>query len=151
MPPLADVQSASGPLSQTSILRFCHSSFLLIVAKLAPMLEAIHERLAGVVNERLPWQEFLRRYDRPEMLFYLDPPYFGVENDYGRDCFARAEFAELADRLRNLKGTFLLSINDRPEVRALFDGFALEAVSTTYSIDRGKPSKAGELIIAKPD
>lgn len=75
MPPLADVQSASGPLSQTSILRFCHSSFLLIVAKLAPMLEAIHERLAGVVNERLPWQEFLRRYDRPGMLFYLDPPY----------------------------------------------------------------------------
>ncbi|MEF2549087.1 DNA adenine methylase [Aurantimonas sp. E1-2-R+4] len=138
-------------MSQTSILRFCHSSFLLIVAKLAPMLEAIHERLAGVVIERLPWQEFVRRYDRPGMLFYLDPPYFGVENDYGRDCFARAEFAELADRLRNLKGTFLLSINDRPEVRALFDGFALEAVSTTYSIVRGKPSKAGELIIAKPD
>jgi len=118
------------------------------IAKLAPMLEAIHERLAGVVIERLPWQAFLARYDRPGMLFYLDPPYFGVENDYGRDNFARDEFAELADRLRSLKGTFLLSINDRPEVRALFEGFTIEGVSTTYSIDRGKPMKAGELIVS---
>lgn len=30
--------------------------------------------------------DFLDRYDRPETMFYLDPPYFGSEGDYGKEC-----------------------------------------------------------------
>lgn len=45
------------------------------VGKLGPLLEAVHERLAGVVIERLPYHQLLPRYDRPGTLFYLDPPY----------------------------------------------------------------------------
>lgn len=121
------------------------------MTKLVPMLEAIHERLAGVVIERLPWQQFLRRYDRPGMLFYLDPPYYGSEGDYGAAAFDQGQFAEMALALRMIKGRFLLSINDRPEVRAIFDGFSIETVATTYSISLGDPSKAGELIIRGAD
>lgn len=121
------------------------------VTRLAPLLESIHERLAGVVIERLPWQDFLRRYDRPGMLFYLDPPYFGCEGDYGADSFTREEFAEMAERLSTLKGTFLLSINDRPEVREIFGAFDMEAVRTTYSVTDRDPTKAGELIIRGGD
>ena len=46
--------------------------------KLAPQLEEIHERMAGVVIENLPWRRFIERYDRPETLFYLDPPYWSM-------------------------------------------------------------------------
>jgi DNA adenine methylase len=53
------------------------------VTKLAAILEAAHERLASVVIECLPYQELLPRYDRAGTLFYLDPPYWGVEGDYG--------------------------------------------------------------------
>jgi len=38
---------------------------------------------AGIVIESLPWADFIRRYNRTGMLFYLDPPYWGNENDYG--------------------------------------------------------------------
>ncbi|MGG2339426.1 DNA adenine methylase, partial [Salmonella enterica] len=31
------------------------------VTKLTPMIEAVHERLSGVVIERLPWARFLTR------------------------------------------------------------------------------------------
>ncbi|WP_205320033.1 hypothetical protein [Notoacmeibacter marinus] len=48
------------------------------IVKLASTLEAIHERLSGVVIEQLPWRNFIDRYGRPGMLFYLDPPYWGV-------------------------------------------------------------------------
>ncbi len=48
------------------------------VTKLGPMLEAVHERLAPVTIERLPWADFVRRYDRPGTLFYLDPPYLAA-------------------------------------------------------------------------
>lgn len=121
------------------------------VLKLAPMLEELHERLAGVIIENLRWQDFLARYDRPHTLFYLDPPYWGGEGDYGVGLFGRDEFAELATRLGDIKGRFILSINDRPEIRALFAGFSIEAVETTYSLPGGgNAQRAGELIITGP-
>jgi DNA adenine methylase len=84
------------------------------VAKLAPMLEAVHDRLSSVVIERLPWHELLPRYDGPGALFYLDPPYWGHEADYGVGVFTPADFDLLAERLAAIQGGFLLSLNDRP-------------------------------------
>jgi DNA adenine methylase len=117
--------------------------------KIGPMLEELHERMSGVVIECLPFQEFIPRYDRPETLFYLDPPYYGCENDYGRDIFARADFERLAETLRGIKGRFILSLNDHPEVRRIFDGFRIDAVQVTYSIGHRGNTKAGEVIISK--
>lgn len=118
------------------------------VTKLGPILEAVHERLAGVTIECLPWAEFIDRYDRRGTLFYIDPPYWGSEGDYGRGLFQRADFEALAARLRTLQGRFILSLNDQPEVRRIFRGFAIEAVETTYTIaGKGRTQAAGELII----
>ncbi len=117
------------------------------VVRLGPMLEDLHERLAGVTIESLPWQEFITRYDRPGMLFYLDPPYFGCEDDYGKALFDRGQFAMMAEQLRGLKGRFLLSINDRPEIREIFSSFPMEEVGTTYTIGAGAAQRVGELII----
>lgn len=94
------------------------------VTKLAPMLEDLHERLAGVIIERLPFDRFIERYDSPETLFFLDPPYWDNEDDYGKGMFAKADFEVLRDRLATSKGRFILTINDRPETRALFAGGA---------------------------
>ena len=119
--------------------------------KLAAVLEDAHERLAGAVIERLPYAEFLRRYDRPDTLFYLDPPYWGCEGDYGAGKFGRDDFARLAEQLAGLQGRFILSLDDRPEVRKLFGAFALEEVTTTYAMARhagGGENRVGELLIS---
>jgi len=119
------------------------------MTKLGPMLEAIHERLAGVTIERLPWAAFIRRYDRTGTLFYLDPPYFGCEEDYGAGMFGRDQFAEMAAVLAGLKGRFIMSINDHPEVRSTFSGFSIEPVSTTYSVGGGDKARTfPELVIS---
>lgn len=119
------------------------------MTKLGPMLEAIHDRLSGVVIERLPWADFIRRYDRPATLFYLDPPYYGCEDDYGDGMFGRAEFAGMADVLAALKGRFIMSINDRPETRETFARFKIEAVRTTYSTGGGDKARSfPELVIS---
>lgn len=119
------------------------------VTKLGPLLEAAHERLSGVVIECLPWEAFVDRYDRPGVLFYLDPPYWGSEDDYGKGRFPKEQFGRLADRLGRLKGRFILSINDVPEVRRVFKAFRQEQVRTTYSLPGGKSvdTQARELII----
>ena len=101
---------------------------------LEPMLEDLHSRLAGVVIECLDWAEFIPRYDGAGTLFYLDPPYWGCENDYGKEMFSRDDFAQMASVLRGIQGRFILSINDVPEIRALFDWAHLTEVTTSYTI-----------------
>lgn len=117
------------------------------ITKLGPILEAVHERLAGVVIECLPYLDFLERYDRPGILFYLDPPYYGSEGDYGRGVFMVRDFSRLAQKLACLAGRFVLSINDDPRVREIFEAFDIAGVETTYSVSRGAAVTAKELII----
>lgn len=117
------------------------------LTRLEPLLSDIHERLAGVTIECLDWLEFIDRYDRAGTLFYLDPPYYGWEADYGRELFSHDQFEAMALRLARLKGRFILSINDTPEARMTFDGFPFEEVGLRYAINREESTAARELII----
>ena len=118
--------------------------------QLQPMLEDLHARLTGVTVMNMDWSAFIDRIDRKSVLFYLDPPYFGHENDYGKDLFGRDQFEKMADQLSRLKGRFILSLNDRPEVREIFSAFEVQAVKTTYTAGShtGQGKKVGELLIS---
>lgn len=117
--------------------------------RLEETLSAVQLRLAGVGLEAGDWRACLARHDGPETLFYLDPPYWGSEGDYGEGLFAREDFSQLRDALARLQGAFVLSLNDRPEVRALFAGFALKPVRTVYTIHaRVNTQAAAELLIS---
>lgn len=111
-------------------------------------LSAAHLRLAHVFVECRSYADILRRYDRPDTFFYLDPPYFDNEADYGRGIFCKDDFGNLASILSGLKGKFLLSINDVPEIRATFAGFNIEPLTVTYSCSLANPTKAKELFIS---
>ena len=104
---------------------------------------------AGVVIECLDFGEFIRRYDGAGTLFYLDPPYWGSEGVYGKALFTRQDFQRLADILTGIKGQFLLSINDVPEIREIFAWAQIEEVATTYTIGKQTASRGerGELLI----
>jgi DNA adenine methylase len=118
------------------------------VTKLGALLEDIHERLSGVVIERLPFGKLIETYDRPETLFYLDPPYWGCETDYGDGVFGPADFELMAEQLGQIKGRFLLSLNDTLEVRRIFGAFQLDQVEVNYSVNGRQQSAAGELLIS---
>jgi len=117
------------------------------VATLGPILEDVHARLSSVVIECLPWADVIRRYDRPETLFYLDPPYWGNEDDYAA-AFSRDQFRQMADVLASLKGRFILSLNDRPKVRETFSCFQIESVDVTYTLNMKSVGKRGEVLIS---
>ncbi len=104
---------------------------------LETMLIDVHQRLAGVVIECLNYDAFIQRYDQAETLFYIDPPYWGCENYYGKDLFSKHDFEHLNAILKAIKGKFILSLNDVPEIRAIFSTFNIESVDTKYSIAAG--------------
>lgn len=119
------------------------------LTKVIPMLEDLHERLSGVTIERMTYSAFITRYDRPGTLFYIDPPYFGGERDYGNGVFGRDDFAWLSDQLQQISGRFILSINDVDVIRELFQWATIESVKHTYTIGGGSNNrKASELIIS---
>jgi DNA adenine methylase len=120
------------------------------LTRLAPVLEDVHLRLSSVVIENLDWLPFLDRYDRPGTLFYLAPPYYGSEDDYGRELFGRDQFAVMAERLARLKGRFILSINDVPSIRETFAAFQAKEAELLYTISGGKGQPARELIFSGP-
>ncbi|MGB0683421.1 MAG: DNA adenine methylase [Magnetovibrionaceae bacterium] len=116
--------------------------------KVMRLIETARARLAAVTIECLDWRDVLGRYDRPHTLFYLDPPYWNSEAVYGKGLFSRSDFAEMADLLARLKGAFILSLNDLPEVRETFQAFHIEEVETRYSCSRVKTDgRAPELLI----
>ena len=53
--------------------------------------------------------------------FYCDPPYFATENYYKDVGFKTKDHIRLRDTLLDIKGKFLVSYNDCPEIREIWD------------------------------
>ncbi len=110
----------------------------------------IHWRLAQVTIENLPYREILERYDRSHTFFYLDPPYYGIKGY--RLNFEPKDFEDLAQELARIRGRFLMSLNDHPEVRKLFNAFKICPVALKYSCmgakNAGRAKNRGELLIS---
>lgn len=111
-------------------------------------LSAAHFRLAsGTTVENLPWDECIKRYDRPHTFFYMDPPYLETEG-YGVP-FEWEQYERLAEAMRTCKGKAMLSINDHPDIRRCFAGFVTHELGIKYSVanKQGAPKESGELVI----
>lgn len=114
-------------------------------------LSAAHLRLARTYIECLPYHEVIKRYDKATTVFYLDPPYWDCEKYYGRGIFRKEDFDVLAGMLGKIEGKFILSLNDRPEVREIFGAFKVEEVEANYSCSNSKNLKVRELIFRNFD
>lgn len=111
-------------------------------------LMSVHERLQQVTIENQDFGRFIERVDSPTTLFYVDPPYYGCETDYGKNVFSRDDFVRLREQLKDIQGKFILSLNDLPAVRELFGCFNLIEKEVRWSV-RGcsSDSKDKELLI----
>ena len=108
-------------------------------------LSDAHLRLARVTIEHLPWQQCVARYDRPDTMFLLDPPYWQTEG-YGVP-FGWEQYEALAATMASAQGHIVLTINDHPDIRRLFDGFHCTTVPIKYTLGGSQqPKSARELI-----
>ena len=120
-----------------------------------PLINNACARLQKVVIENKDFEKLIDQYDRPESLFYCDPPYFETEDYYEDVGFTKADHERLADRLSSIEGKYLLSYNDCPEIRDLYEsrGARIESISRLSNIaqryEAGK--QYDELIISNYD
>ena len=122
------------------------------IRKLFGLIQELEDRMANVIIENQDFETLIRHYDRTDAFFYADPPYFSTEDMYDVG-FGWADHVRLRDTLKSIKGRFLLSYNDCPEIRELYEGFSMFDFTRTHSMaqryEAGKVFK--ELLIGNYD
>lgn len=109
-------------------------------------IQLLHKRLDQVVIENLDFAELITRYDRPTSFFYCDPPY---TSGYTYENSKQFSHERLREVLGLVKGRWMLSYDDRPEVHRLYEGYHIKRVSRVKGINRKEgPSDYAEVIIA---
>lgn len=106
-----------------------------------PLIDQAAERLQSVVVENRDFADLVRIYDRPDSFFYCDPPYYRSEYFYKSgapvtDCFSTADHLRFRDAMMRCDGKFLISYNDCPEVRELWDmpGIYIQKISRPHNL-----------------
>ena len=116
------------------------------VERLPEIIESTYKRLQKVQLECRPYGKVIRSCDRETTFFYLDPPYWG--KPLYKFNLLREDFVALRDTLAGIKGKFLLSLNDVPDVRELFSSFQLKEISVSYSSQPTSGKRYPELLIS---
>lgn len=98
--------------------------------------EAVAKRLERVVIEHKDFEALIKQYDRPDALFYCDPPYHTTEKHYS-EKFTEADHYRLNAVLTSLKGCFILSYNDDNFIRELYKDFNIESISRSNNLSSG--------------
>lgn len=112
---------------------------------LPAMLEETHHRLARVTLECLPYEQVLKKYDSPETLFYLDPPYYGIK--LYNFVLEPDDFRAMAERLGSVRGKFVLSLNDVPDVRTIFSAYHIKPIEIPYTAQKKAGKRFREVLI----
>lgn len=111
------------------------------------VLTEIKNRLRNTYVENLSFEKIIDKYDREGSFFFCDPPYFETAG-YG-NTFGEKEHLLLRDKLKNIQGKFLVTINDHPQVREWYKDFNIKEAKVMYSVSNQASARKeyGELII----
>jgi DNA adenine methylase len=119
------------PRFQTSTTDGGHGNRLIGALKsLRERVQPIHNRLRTVIIENLPWEACIDRYDRNNVVMYVDPPYPGNGCNYFHNMRDWGDHERLAKRLRESRCKWVVSSYDKEEIRNLFTGAFISVVQS---------------------
>ena len=107
-------------------------------------------RLEKVVIENKNALQLIRERDSPHTLTYCDPPYFQAERLYRVRCQNRFH-VRLWQRASACEGYVVISYNDCPFIRQLYQDYYILAFKRNNPLAQEKGSEYGELIITNYD
>jgi len=78
------------------------------------------EKMSKVQTSNLDFEEFVKKYDKEDIFMYFDPPYYKTEKYYSFHNFGREDHLRLVNILKNMKGKFMVSYYNFPELEEWF-------------------------------
>lgn len=106
------------------------------------------KRMQGVMIERLDFRTIVEKYDSPEALFYIDPPYVGREKFYAGG-FTLKDHYELGEMLNSVRGKVVVSYYDDQIINEIYGNWNIEKHEAFKQAIGGQNvgGKAEELLI----
>lgn len=114
-------------------------------------IRALNVRLDRTTIEHVDWEKCISLYDRPSTFFFVDPPY----TECGATMYegwTNTDVQILRDRLAQVRGSWMVTLNDTAAIRAIFDGCEITPVSRPLGINNrsGKPGRTYRELIIQP-
>ena len=100
--------------------------------------EGYKERLKDADILKEDYRDVIRKYNKKDTFFYLDPP---VKESQGKFYFPPVDIPDLVKILRTIKGKFLLSLADTSIDKELFKPFTIVTIPTKYV---GEKTRGGQ-------
>ncbi|WP_237560582.1 DNA adenine methylase [Halostella litorea] len=107
-------------------------------------IDDVAERFRGVSVVNEDYQTVIERYDSPETVYYLDPPYFGKEDFYQES----AEHSSLEQTLDDIDGYAIVSYSEIPP--GLYEDWHT-VEKTTHHSAAGNGKEADERLLMNFD
>lgn len=101
------------------------------------------KKLKGVKIYNQDYEKVIAKYDHPNAIIYLDPPYTKMEKYYEGQAINPYELAKVC---KKIKGKFILSYDISPEVKDAFQGFHFTKIKVPYTSGMGSKTKYEYLI-----
>jgi DNA adenine methylase len=106
-------------------------------------LEPYHIQLENVTILNEDYKKVIEKYDSPNTFFYLDPPYEDSTKNISE--YKDIDMDDFANVIYKVKGKFLMSINNSPNIRRLFKGYKIKKIKAHYELS---PKYVAELLIS---
>lgn len=90
------------------------------------------------------FKNIIKKYDSPDTLFYLDPPYSKSETDY---AVGGVNPQDVYNSLQNIKGKFILSYDHSPLIKKIFNKYKFRTVKTVYETSGQRQEGIKEYLI----
>ncbi len=125
-------------------------------AKYLIAIQSLSRRLDSATIEERSYEKIFASYDGPEMFWFLDPPYLdGADAAYSG--WSAEQVIEFCERVKKLKGAWMVTFQDCPVIREQLAGYPLKAIERANGIGNNGKKRKGrtyrEVIItsyAKP-
>jgi DNA adenine methylase len=107
-------------------------------------LKDYKEKLKDTILLNEDYKKVIKKYDNEKAFIFLDPPY--EKSDKRSYENPIIDYEEMAKILKNIKGKFLLTLNDSPYIRQVFKDFNIRGLTVR---SQGLRDNTGNLKIRK--
>lgn len=83
------------------------------------------ERLKNTKIFSTDYKKIIAKFDNVDTFFFLDPPYEKSTGLYKNDTL---DYEEMANILSNIKGKFMITINESPIIKKIFKNFIIKHI-----------------------
>lgn len=109
-------------------------------------LDEYQTRLKKTIILNQDYKTVIKKYDSKDAFIYIDPPYENSGDLYGDN--SDIDYQELLNILKNVKGKFLLSLNDSKRIKDIFQEFNIYKIKKVKSSDFLGGVERKELLIS---